>query len=55
MSRKLKFREMTRITYNLYEDVCTFTRITISHSVFLGSGNVSDDVIEKIKTTFYVQ
>jgi hypothetical protein len=55
MSRKLKFCEMTRITCNLYEYVCKFTRITISHSVFLGSVNVSDEVIEKIKTTFYVQ
>ena len=44
---------VTRITCNLYEDVCTF--MAISHSVFRWSRNVSDEGIEKIKTTLHVQ
>jgi len=49
MSRKFKFhRNLTRITDTSHEDVCTF--MITSRSILLRMRNVSDKIVEKIKT-----
>ena len=51
LSRKFKFRQnLTRITGTLREDRYKF--LIISRSVLLGMRNVSDKIVEKIKTIY---
>jgi hypothetical protein len=53
LSIKLKFHSnLTRVTCTFHEDVSTFRPMIISRSMLFRMRNVSDKIIEKIKTDF---
>jgi len=44
---------MIRITGTLHEDLCTF--MLVSHGILLRIRNFQTEIVEKIKTYFYVK